>query len=106
MKLLTNELLKRFEQIGCQDGHSDPLILAHFFNPVGAGDWYASEYYPENRVFFGFVSLLEQEWGYFSLDELESVRLPIGLKIERELYFNEIRFSELAAQKNFRNMLK
>ena len=41
------------------------------------------------------------EWGSFSIDELESVQLPFGLKIERAIHFSEIRFNELM-QKNQR----
>ena len=40
------------------------------------GDW----------LLFGYCHLFEWEWGYVLLSELESVRLPFGLKIERELY--------------------
>lgn len=106
-KLLTKELIKRFESIGCQDGCGDPLVIAHYFNPCGAGNWYATEYLPHERIFFGFVSLLEQEWGYFSLDELESTKVPpFGLGIEREIHFQEIRFSALAEREGYRNIFK
>jgi len=37
------------------------------------------------------------EFGYFSIHELESLRLPLGLKIERDLYFDEIPFNDLKA---------
>ena len=29
------------------------------------------------------------EWGYVSLKELQSITGPMGLKIERDLYFGE-----------------
>ena len=38
-------------------------------------------------LFYGLVEGFETEWGYFSLDELESVNGPFGLKIERDLHF-------------------
>ena len=53
MKLLTQGLEKRFTQVGSQDGSKDPLIIAKFSDPTGAGTWYASEYYPKTRTFFG-----------------------------------------------------
>ncbi len=98
MKLLTKELLKRFEQVGRQEDSSDPLVIAKFFNPCGAGTWYATEYDPESREFFGFVSIFgdwNDEWGSFSLTELESYRGKFGLGIERDLYFGEQRISEV-----------
>jgi len=91
MKLMTKELECLFKKYGCQDGSKDPVVVAKFFNPSGPGTWYATEYYPEERLFFGFVSIHgdhNDEWGYFSLDELEAVRVPpFGLKIERDLWF-------------------
>lgn len=92
MKLLTQDLLKRFEQVGSQEDKSDPLVIAKFFNPTGAGNWYATEYDPKNKMFFGYVSIFNDdndEWGYFSLTELESFKGQFGLGIERDLYFQE-----------------
>ena len=40
------------------------------------------------------------ELGYFSLDELEQLQLPMGLKVERDLYWSEIVLSE--AKNNMR----
>ncbi len=98
MKLLTKELEKRFAEVGCQSEENDPLIVAKFFNPQGAGTWYATEYDPERREFYGFVSIfgdINDEWGYFSLAELETYRGPLGIGLERDLYFDEVRASEV-----------
>jgi hypothetical protein len=92
MKLLTQDLVDRFQQIGRQEDKSDPLIIAKFFNPTGAGTWYATEYNPSDKTFFGYVSIFgdwNDEWGYFSLTELESLKGPFGLGIERDIYFRE-----------------
>ena len=92
MKLLTQELVDRFQQIGRQEDKSDPIIIAKFFNPTGAGTWYATEYNPSDKTFFGYVSIFgdwNDEWGYFSLTELESLKGPYGLGIERDIYFTE-----------------
>ncbi len=98
MKLMTKELERRFAQVGSQEHVEDPLIIVKFFNPAGAGTWYATEYDPVTRIFFGYVSIYgdwNDEWGDFSLDELESYRGPFGLGIERDLYFGERRASEV-----------
>jgi len=98
MKLITKELEARFKEVGSQEEVKDPLIIAKYFNPSGAGTWYATEYNPEDRLFFGYVSIfgdLNDEWGYFSLEELGSVRGSFGLGIERDLYFGEKRASEV-----------
>jgi len=46
-------------------------------------------------LFFGYVIGHEEEWGYFLLSELESVRGPGGLTIERDLYFKPGPFSQI-----------
>ncbi len=92
MKLLTKQLVDRFQQVGRQEDKSDPVIIAKFFNPTGAGTWYATEYNPSDKTFYGYVSIFgdwNDEWGYFSLTELESLKGPFGLGIERDIYFQE-----------------
>ena len=98
MKLITKELEARFKEVGSQEDIKGPIVIAKYFNPSGAGTWYATEYNPEERLFFGYVSIfgdLNDEWGYFSLDELESFKGQFGLGIERDLYFGEKRVSEV-----------
>ena len=98
MKLMTKTLEKRFAKVGSQENVKDSLIIAKYFNPTGAGTWYATEYDPETRNFFGYVSIFgdwNDEWGYFSLDELESYKGHFGLGIERDLYFGEKRASQV-----------
>lgn len=100
MKLLTKELENRFEQIGSQEEipMGDKIIIAKFFNPSGAGTWYATEYDPIEKIFFGFVSIFgdwNDEWGSFGLKELEEIKLPFGLTIERDIHFAEVRAREI-----------
>lgn len=92
MILLTKSLEKRFAEIGDQADAEDPIIVAKFFNPAGTGTWYAVSYDSNERIFFGYVSIFGDycdEWGYFSLDELQSFKGPFGLGIERDLFWTE-----------------
>ena len=102
MMLLTKELLNRFKEVGSQENVADPIVIAKFFNPAGAGTWFATEYDPDNRMFFGYASIFgdhNDEWGSFSLDEFESLKLPpFGLGIERDRYFEEVPASEVIAR--------
>jgi hypothetical protein len=88
MKLLTENILKTFPPLHSQDGKGfESTVYAIFFTPDSDWIWYATEYDPVERFFFGFVIGFESEFGYFSLDELESARGPLGLPIERDLHF-------------------
>ena len=60
--------------------------LVKFFTPDSNWSFYASEFDGED-IFFGLVIGFEAEFGYFSLSELESVRGPLGLPVERDLQF-------------------
>lgn len=98
MKLLTKEILGLFKKYWNQSESSNPVVVCKFFNPTWAWTWYATEYIKEERIFFWYVSIFWDhcdEWGYFSLDELESVRWRFSLWIERDLSFTPTRFSEL-----------
>jgi hypothetical protein len=41
---------------------------------------------------------MDDEWGYFVLSELESARGPLGLPIERDLYFEPAPFTKVMAR--------
>ena len=101
MKLLTKEIIRRTPKLNATDGVKDKVATAKFFNPVGRGTWYMVEYDPDLRLAFGYCELFgEYELGYFSLNELETLRLPLGMKIERDLYFKPQKLSEITALKH------
>jgi len=88
MKLMTKEIEKKIPALYAQDGKGkDAIAYAKFFTPDSNWTWYATEYDPEERLCFGLVDGLEKELGYFSLTELESVKGPMGLNIERDRSF-------------------
>ena len=94
MKLLTKTIEKSLPAMRSQESKpaNEVRIRAKFFNPIGAGTWYATEYDPDERLFFGFVTLGDPqnaELGYFSLDELASVQLRFGLGIERDIHWDD-----------------
>jgi hypothetical protein len=84
--LLTQEILSKVPALYAQDGKGmDALVYAHFFTPDSSWDWYLTEL--SGQEAFGYVMGLENEMGYFSMTELESVTGPMGLNIERDRYF-------------------
>ena len=90
MQLMTKELKKRFAQVGSQRGVKDPVIVAKYFTTDGAL-WYATEYEPDRKTFFGYVFMFDDEkanWEYFSLENLEFFTGPWGAEVERELYWH------------------
>lgn len=101
MKLLTDDLKLAFRTVGRQDDKGDAAkVLAKFFTPDSSWTWYATEFDEEHGEFFGLVQGFETELGYFSLDELEKAKGPMGLKIERDLHFKEMTLGDLMAKLN------
>lgn len=97
MKLLTKEIERNLHALYSQEGKGmNAIVQVKFFNPCGHGTWFATEYDPIRRLFFGWAEIHPDcgELGYFSLDELEGVQLPFGLRIERDLHFTPKTLSE------------
>jgi hypothetical protein len=118
MKLMTKEIERKFKKIGRQENVKDPIVVAKFFNPAGAGTWWAIEawyvlqngagvrevnfadydpkkyegYVVVDTNFFGYVSIHGDhcdEWGSFSLSGLQEFKGSFGLGIERDGYFDQ-----------------
>ena len=87
MKLLTQEIRKQLPLIGSQDQEKDPIVYVKFFSPWNHWTWFAYEF-DGTDIFFGFVKGDFDEYGTFSLSELESIKGPMGLKIERDIHFS------------------
>ena len=92
MKLITKEIEEAIKKTpyGSTDGIDcdEKLVIARFFNPCGAGTWYVLEddSYDDGRIVFGAATLgYGLELGSISIDELESLKLPMGLTIERDI---------------------
>ena len=98
MKLLTQELLKKIPPLYAQDGKGgQSIIYTKYFTPDSSWTWYVTEYDGED-TFFGLVDGHCKELGYFSLAELEEVTGPMGLPIERDLYFKPTILQEIAPE--------
>lgn len=90
MKLLTREIEQSLPPLRSTEKVADPLVVVKFFNPVGSWTWYVleGERQPDGDWrFYGLVDGDSKELGYFCLSELEALRLPYGLTIERDIHF-------------------
>lgn len=100
MKLLTKEILAKLPPLYSTEHipTDDKIAVVKFFFPSGRYTFYAVEYSPEDKLFFGYcVSALGpdcDEWGYTSLTELEETQVR-GLKMERDIYFKPTKMSEV-----------
>lgn len=107
MKLLPDELRRQLPPLGAQDGKlGKAIVYAKLFTPSSSWTWYILEGQPVlsesgtevDFECFGLVYGHEREFGYFMLGELEEVKGPLGLPIERDLYFQPKTLAEIAPE--------
>jgi hypothetical protein len=107
MKLLPQEIRDQLPPLYSQDGKGGKTVVyTKFFTPDAQWTWYGTE--GESVLndkgaevdfrFFGLVDGLEKELGYFVLSELEEVRGPMGLPIERDLYWQPKTLDQIAPE--------
>ncbi len=106
MKLMTKEVRKKLPPLYSQEQLGGKAV-AHvkFFTPDNSWTWWATEFDGEDTL-FGLVEGHERELGYFSLAELQKVRGPMGLPIERDLYWKPKTLQEIAPEMFLRDQAK
>lgn len=97
MKLLTKEIIRKLPKLYANEEKepADIKVIVKFFCPWSNWTWFATEYDPEEGMFYGLVTGHEKELGYFTLAQLESIRGPAGIRIERDLYFGDHTLKEV-----------
>jgi hypothetical protein len=107
MKLLPKEIREQLPPLYSQDGKGGKAVVyVKFFTPSSSWNWFATEGEPVldesgkevDFKFFGLVEGHDKELGYFMLGELEEVRGPLGMPIERDLYFKPKTLAEVAPE--------
>lgn len=95
MKLITKKIEEKLAKfpLYSTDGHKEKEVIVKFFNPYNGWRWYVCEGEKQENgdwLFFGLVKGIENEWGYFTLSELQSIPTPYNLGIERDKNFKGI----------------
>lgn len=86
MILVTPELRERLLANGRRRG-LDHVPVVKLFNPLGMGSWLAAELDEDGDTLFGLADLGYPELGAFSLAEMQELKLPLGMGIERDILF-------------------
>jgi len=90
----TGEIVSHKRIKGASVVFDEKTVIAKFFTPDSNWTWYAVEFDGED-LFFGLVDGFEKEWGYFSLQELTETTGPLGLHIERDMYFGNPKIKDV-----------
>ena len=98
MDLMPEEVREKMPKLYEQEKlGTDAVASVKYFTPDSGWTWYATEFDGED-TFFGLVDGFEKELGYFSLAELCTVKGPLGLPIERDLYWEPKTLREIVPE--------
>ena len=92
MNLLTKTIENKLAHngIGSHDGEGvNAPVIVKYFNPMGRGTWLITEGEKQENgdwLLWGMCHIYEWEWGTVMLSELQNLKLPFGMGIERDLY--------------------
>lgn len=84
-----------------QDGKGkQAIVYVKLFTPWTSFTWYLTEYDSAEKLAFGYTQNgSEGELGYISISELEAIRGPGGLRVERDLYFEPCKLQDILSSK-------
>ena len=94
------DLAKLLPPLYTVSNEQDPVVSQKAFMPDGPGTWYLLEFDPEERIAFCYAEIGLPgcaELGYVALDELESIRGILGLKVELDKFWTPCPLSEIIA---------
>ena len=94
MELIPKELKNTIPHLYETEEQKDPIVFVKLF--MDGWTWLITELSIDEDICFGYViSPFGKELGYFSLDELKSLRGRLGIWVERDFYFKPTPLSQL-----------
>ena len=91
-KLIPKNLLNRIPKLYETEEQNNPIAYVKLF--LDGWTWYITEISIDNNICFGYViSPFGAELGYFSLEEIKSIKGTLGIGVERDLEFKPTRLS-------------
>ena len=92
MELIPQEIKELIPKLYETEKQNDPIVYVKLF--LDGWTWYITELSIDNNICFGYViSPFESELGYFSLNEIKSIKGSLGLSVERDLSFKPTKLS-------------
>ena len=91
-KLIPKNLLNRIPKLYETEEQTNPVVHIKLF--LDGWTWYITEISIDGDIAFGYViSPFGAELGYFSLEEIKSIKGTLGIGVERDLSFKPTKLS-------------
>ena len=93
MELIPKELLNQIPKLYETEDEIDPIAYVKLF--IDDWIWYITEFSIDKNICFGYVvsPFCSGELGYFSLEEIKSIKGTLGIGVERDLEFKLTKLS-------------
>ena len=98
MELMPQKIKDQIPKLYETESQIDPIVYVKLFTPDANWSWFITELSIDKDICFGLVisPFVENgELGYFSLNELKTVRGKLGLPVERDLWFKPTKLSDI-----------
>lgn len=92
-ELIPKDLLNQIPKLYETEEQNDPIVYFKLF--IDGWIWYITEFSIDKNICFGYVisPFCSGELGYFSLEEIKSIKGSLGIGVERDLSFKPTRLS-------------
>ena len=92
MELIPQEAKQQIPKLYETEEQNNPIAYVKLF--LDAWTWYITEMSIDNNICFGYViSPFGAELGYFSLEEIKSIKGSLGIGVELDLEFKPTKLS-------------
>ena len=95
MKLMTKEIQKKAEKQYDLGSDMEQMVVAKFFDPMGSWKWFLMNKHKDDNYCWGIVKGISVEVGSFNIEELQNLKLPFGMAVERDLYFEPMKAKDV-----------
>ena len=95
MELIPKELISSIPKLYETEEQTDPIAYIKLF--IDGWSWYITEISIDKNICFGYVEspFCSGELGYFSLEEIKSIKGSLGIGVERDLEFKPTKLSNI-----------
>ena len=92
MELIPKEIKEQISSLYATENQNNPTVFVKLF--LDSWTWYITELSIDGDIAFGYViSPFGAELGYFSLEEIKSIKGSLGIGVERDLKFKPTKLS-------------
>ena len=95
MELIPKELINTIPKLYETEEQTDPIAHIKLF--LDGWTWYITEISIDADIAFGYVvsPFCSGELGYFSINEIQTIKNSLGIGVERDLYFKPCKLSTI-----------